>query len=90
MKYRHVVVRRTGGPEVLQIAEDDLPTPISGKVLVKILAADVGFSDVNIRRGCHPDGPQQAQHELPSSRTTQPVKGGRNDKEDHVHNMHVR
>src|SRR5262249_15228654 len=27
------------------------------------------------------------QHELPPSRTTQPVKGGRNDKEDHVHNM---
>ena len=57
MKYRHVVVRRTGGPEVLQIAEDELPAPISGQVLVKILAADVGFSDVNIRRGRYPGGP---------------------------------
>jgi NADPH:quinone reductase len=58
MKYRHVVVRRTGGPEVLQIAEDELPAPISGQALVKILAADVGFSDVNIRRGRYPGGPR--------------------------------
>ena len=58
MKYRHVVVRHTGGPEVLQIVEDELPTPISGQVLVKILAADVGFSDVNIRRGRYPGGPR--------------------------------
>ena len=58
MKYRHVVVRHTGGPEVLQIAEDELPAPISGQVLVKILAADVGFSDVNIRRGRYPGGPR--------------------------------
>ncbi len=58
MKYRHVVVRRTGGPEVMQIVEDELPAPISGQVLVKILAADVGFSDVNIRRGRYPGGPR--------------------------------
>jgi NADPH:quinone reductase-like Zn-dependent oxidoreductase len=58
MKYRHVVVRHTGGPEVLQIAEDELPAPISGQALVKILAADVGFSDVNIRRGRYPGGPR--------------------------------
>ena len=58
MKYRHVVVRHSGGPEVLQIAEDELPAPIGGQVLVKILAADVGFSDVNIRRGRYPGGPR--------------------------------
>ena len=58
MKYRHVVVRHTGGPEVLQIAEDELPAPVGGQVLVKILAADVGFSDVNIRRGRYPGGPR--------------------------------
>ena len=58
MKNRHVVVRRTGGPEVLQIAEDEMPAPFSGQALVKILAADVGFSDVNIRRGRYPGGPR--------------------------------
>lgn len=58
MKYRHVVVRHTGGPEVLQIAEDELPAPAGGQALVKVLAADVGFSDVNIRRGRYPGGPR--------------------------------
>ncbi len=58
MKYRHVVIRQFGGPEVLQVVEDDLPAPGSGQALVKVLAADVGFSDVNIRRGRYPDGPR--------------------------------
>lgn len=58
MKYRHVVIRQFGGPEVLQVAEDDLAAPGSGQALVKVLAADVGFSDVNIRRGRYPRGPR--------------------------------
>jgi integrase len=58
MKYRHVVIRQFGGPEVLQVVEDDLAAPGSGQALVKILAADVGFSDVNIRRGRYPRGPR--------------------------------
>src|SRR5215813_14296432 len=58
MKYRHVVVRQFGGPEVLQVVEDDLDAPRSGQALVKVLAADVGFSDVNIRRGRYPRGPR--------------------------------
>src|SRR5262249_57148350 len=58
MKCRHVVVRQFGGPEVLQVVEDDLAAPRSGQALVKVLAADVGFSDVNIRRGRYPRGPR--------------------------------
>jgi NADPH:quinone reductase-like Zn-dependent oxidoreductase len=58
MKYRHVMIRQFGGPEVLQVVEDDLPAPGSGQALVKVLAADVGFSDVNIRRGRYPGGPR--------------------------------
>ena len=58
MKYRHVVIRQFGGPEVLQVVEDDLPAPGSGEALVKVLAADVGFSDVNIRRGRYPGAPR--------------------------------
>jgi NADPH:quinone reductase-like Zn-dependent oxidoreductase len=57
-KYRHVVTRQFGGPEVLQVVEDDLAAPRSGRALVKVLAADVGFSDVNIRRGRYPRGPR--------------------------------
>lgn len=56
--YRHVVVAHTGGPEVMQVVEDALPAPQTGQVRVKILAADVSFSDVNIRRGRYPGAPR--------------------------------
>jgi NADPH:quinone reductase len=58
LKYNRVVVRRTGGPEVLEIVEEDLPEPGAGQARVKILAADVSFSDVNVRRGRYPGAPK--------------------------------
>lgn len=58
MKYRHIVIGQFGGPEVLQVVEDELAAPASGQALVKVLAADVGFSDVNIRRGRYPGAPR--------------------------------
>src|SRR5262245_15916351 len=58
MRYRHIVVRQIGGPEVLQVVEDEIPAPRTQQALVKILAADVGFSDVNIRRGRYPGAPR--------------------------------
>ena len=58
MKYRRIVVQRTGGPEVLQLVEDELPAAGTGQARVKILAADVSFSDVNLRRGRYPGAPR--------------------------------
>ena len=58
MKYRHVVLTQTGGPEVLHVVEGELPALGTGQARVKILAADVSFSDVNIRRGRYPGGPR--------------------------------
>lgn len=58
MKYRHVLIGRTGGPEVLRLVEDELPAPGRGQARVKILAADVSFSDVNMRRGRYPGAPR--------------------------------
>lgn len=58
MQYRHVVVEHTGEPEVMHIVEDELPAPGAGQVRVKILAADVSFSDVNLRRGRYPGAPR--------------------------------
>ena len=58
MRYRRVVVRAFGGPEVLEIVEDEVPAPGQGEARVRVLAADVGFSDVNIRRGRYPGGPR--------------------------------
>ena len=42
----------------MQIVEDDLAAPGPGQARVKILAADVSFSDVNIRRGRYPGAPR--------------------------------
>lgn len=58
MQYRRVVVQRTGGPEVLQIVDADLVPPGAGQARVKILAADVSSSDVNVRRGRYPGAPR--------------------------------
>ena len=58
MRYRRVVVQRTGGPEVLQLVDEELPIPETGQARIKVLAADVSFSDVNLRRGRYPGGPR--------------------------------
>ncbi|MEB3336695.1 MAG: medium chain dehydrogenase/reductase family protein [Leptolyngbyaceae bacterium] len=58
MKYRHVVITRPGGPEVLQMVEDELPEPKAGEVRVKVLATGVAFTDVMMREGVYPGVPK--------------------------------
>ncbi len=50
MKLRRIVVPRHGGPEVLQVVEEDLPEPQVGQVRVKVLAAGVSAYDLMLRR----------------------------------------
>jgi NADPH:quinone reductase-like Zn-dependent oxidoreductase len=45
-----VVVTRHGGPEVLQVVEEDLPEPGPGEVRVRVLAAGVSAYDLMQRR----------------------------------------
>ena len=49
MKYKRVVITRHGGPEVLQVVEDELPEPQAGQVRVKILAAGIANTDTMLR-----------------------------------------
>jgi NADPH:quinone reductase len=58
MKNRRVIVEHYGGPEVLRLVEEDLPSPGPRQARVKVLAADISFSDVNVRRGRYPGGPR--------------------------------
>ena len=53
MKNRRVVITRRGGPEVLQLVEDELSEPQPGEVRVKILATGVAFADVLMRHGLY-------------------------------------
>lgn len=57
MKYKRVVISRKGGPEVLQVVEEELAEPGAGEVRVKILATGVAFADVAARKGMYPTAP---------------------------------
>jgi len=48
-KYKRIVITQHGGPEVLQVVEDDLPEPEPGQVRVKILAAGIANTDAMLR-----------------------------------------
>ena len=50
MKHHRVVVSRHGGPDVLQVREEDHPEPRPGEVRVKVLAAGVSAFDLMFRR----------------------------------------
>lgn len=49
MKHKRVVVSAYGGPEVLEVIEEQLPEPAKGEVRVKVLAAGVAYGDI-VRR----------------------------------------
>jgi NADPH:quinone reductase len=48
---RAVVIHRFGGPEVLELAELDIPEPTLGQVLIRVEAATVNPVDVATRAG---------------------------------------
>jgi len=50
MKHHRVVVTRHGGPDVLQVVEEDRSEPRAGEVRVKVLAAGVSAYDLMFRR----------------------------------------
>jgi NADPH:quinone reductase-like Zn-dependent oxidoreductase len=51
VKYKSVLVAHHGGPEVLQIVENELRPPVAGEARIKVLAAAVCRPDVSVRRG---------------------------------------
>src|SRR5712691_8388070 len=55
---KRVVVGRYGGPEVLQVVEEDDPRPGPGEVRVRVLAAGVSFTDALLRAGTYLGGPK--------------------------------
>ncbi len=54
MKYKSIIVTKRGGPEVLQVIENDLRPPTAGEVRIKILAAPVCQDDAAVRIGNRP------------------------------------
>jgi NADPH:quinone reductase-like Zn-dependent oxidoreductase len=50
MKHRRIVVSKHGGPDVLQVLEEELPEPKAGEIRVRVLAAGVSAYDLMFRR----------------------------------------
>ena len=47
-------IERTGGPEVLEVTEVEVPTPKPGEILVRHEAVGVNFIDTYHRSGLYP------------------------------------
>jgi NADPH2:quinone reductase len=57
VRYTRIVVTHYGGPDALQVVEDECPEPEHGEVRVRVLAAGVSLPDVMAREGVHPETP---------------------------------
>jgi NADPH2:quinone reductase len=53
-----VLLRETGGPEQLELAEVPEPEPGDGEVVVRVRAAGINFADVLVRQGRYPQPPE--------------------------------
>src|ERR1700752_4570380 len=50
-----VVIREAGGPDVLKIESQPVPTPKSGEVLIRVKAFGLNRSELFTRQGYSPD-----------------------------------
>jgi len=57
MKHKRIVVTHYGGPEALQVLEEERPEPKRRQARVRVLAAGVSLPDVMAREGVHPETP---------------------------------
>ena len=57
MKNRRIIVTHYGGPDALQLLDEECPEPNRGEVRVRVLAAGVSLPDVMAREGIHPETP---------------------------------
>ena len=57
VKSTRIVVTHYGGPDALQVVEEECAEPTRGEVRVRVLAAGVALPDVMMREGIHPETP---------------------------------
>lgn len=58
MKSRRIIVTHYGGPDALEVLEEEAPEPKAGEVRVRVLAAGVSLPDLLMREGVHPETPR--------------------------------
>jgi NADPH2:quinone reductase len=57
VKHTRIIVTHYGGPDALQVVEEERPEPQAGEVRVRVLAAGVSLPDLMAREGVHPETP---------------------------------
>jgi NADPH:quinone reductase len=57
VRHTRIIVTYYGGPDALQVVEEECPEPKRGEVRVKVLAAGVALPDLMAREGFHPETP---------------------------------
>ena len=57
MNHARVIVTHYGGPDALQVLQEECPEPKKGEVRVRVLAAGVSLPDLMMREGMHPETP---------------------------------
>jgi NADPH2:quinone reductase len=57
MRGRRIIVTHYGGPDALQVVDEECPEPQHGEVRVRVLAAGVSLPDLMAREGIHPETP---------------------------------
>ncbi|HEY6972121.1 MAG TPA: medium chain dehydrogenase/reductase family protein, partial [Candidatus Angelobacter sp.] len=58
MKHTRIIVTHYGGPDALQVVEEERPEPRHGEARVRVLAAGVSLPDIMMREGFHPETPR--------------------------------
>jgi len=58
VKHARMIVAHYGGPDALQVLEEECPEPRYGEVRVRVLAAGVALPDLLMREGVHPETPR--------------------------------
>src|SRR5690242_19807762 len=58
MKQMRIIVTHYGGPDALQVVEEECPEPKKGEIRVKVMTAGVSMPDVMAREGVHPETPR--------------------------------
>src|SRR5579864_2848026 len=58
MKHTRIIVTHYGGPDAIQVIQEECPEPKAGEVRVRVLAAGVSLPDIMAREGIHPETPR--------------------------------
>jgi NADPH:quinone reductase-like Zn-dependent oxidoreductase len=57
VRHTRIIVTHYGGPDALQVVEEECPEPKRGEVRVRVRAAGVSLPDIMAREGVHPETP---------------------------------